>query len=222
MTATNPRSRTLPRLASVAGLAALLALAGCKSTKDGDAAPTGGRRDPLVSGPRIPPQNVPLPERGGVAGAKNTKSDPLLERPVGRGGSGYSDDPERFKGTFIPGAGSTPAAMASKFKDGDDLKIDDTDDRVPLRPAGGTAGDRVTPAAAVVEPPADLDPLYAQLQRYDVAAADRSLKQENGRYVFRAAVPLRSGAKRHYEGIGTTPTEAVKQVLDQVATDPRD
>jgi hypothetical protein len=218
MTATNPRHRNpLSRPALALGLAALLLFCGCKSTKDGgSASANGGKRDPLVSGPRIPPQNVPLPERGGAA-VKGTRTDPLLEKPVGRG-VGYSDDPERFKGTYIPGAATTPAALASKLETSNDLKIDSPpDNRVPLRPAGGD----VKPAGGIDPPPESLEPLYAQLQKLDVTAKDRSLRQENGQYVFRASVPLKTGAKRHYEGVAATATDAVKQVLDQIAADPR-
>ena len=50
-------------------------------------------------------------------------------------GYGYNDDPERFKGTFLPGKGSTPAALSGWAKDGDGLKIDSPG--VALVPAGG-------------------------------------------------------------------------------------
>src|SRR5215210_6242885 len=175
MTATNPRSRTLSRLAWTAGFVALLALTGCKSTKDATGAATGKSRDPLVYGPtRIPAQNLPLPDRGAV-GAKGTKSDPLLERPVGKGdkdktGVGYADGPERFRGTFIPGPGSTPAALAGKKGDGDELKIEAPeapDNRVPLRPGGG-----VMPAGGIEmgemgdKGDGGLQTLYADLAKY--------------------------------------------------------
>jgi hypothetical protein len=231
MTATNPRSRSLVRLAFAAGFAAVLALTGCKSTKDGGSATTaGGKRDPLVYGPtRIPPQNVPLPDRGAV-GAKGPKSDPLLDRPVGRGsersGVGYSDDPSRFKGTYIPGPGTTPAAMAGNGVS-DELKIDGSenpDNRVPLRPVGG-----VRPAGGVGTGSAGgagelgeggLQALYADLAKYGAKRDDMRLSQENGRHVFRASVPISgSGAKCEYTGVGATPAEAVKQVLDQVIAD---
>ena len=228
MTATNPRSRTAFRLACAAGFVALFALTGCKSTKDGgNATTTGGKsRDPLVYGPnRIPPQNVPVPDRGAV-GAKGTKSDPLLERPVSKNGDktgvGFSDDPSRFKGTYIPGVGSTPAALAGHKGDGDALKIDTpdgNDTRVPLRPGGGGGG--VMPAAAIETGDA-LQPLYEELAKYGAKREDMQLSQENGQHVFRASVPISgSGAKSEYSGIGTTPSAAVKQVIDQVLADRR-
>ncbi len=219
MTATNPRTRTSCRRASAAWLVVLLALAGCKSTKDSDA--TAKNRDPLVYGStHIPPQNVPVPDRNGI-GAKGTKSDPLLDRPVGKSndktGVGYSDDPDRFKGTFIPGVGSTPAALAGKGrdKDGDELKIDTPDNRVPLRQVGG-----VEPAASV--PAGDAtEPLYTELAKYGSKPENRTLvRDDSGTYIFRASVPISAeGAKREYQGAGKTANDAVKQVLDQVVSD---
>ncbi len=220
MTATNPRTRCLCRRAFAAGLVALVALVGCKS-KDGGGSAGGGGRDPLVYGPnRIPPQNVPLPERGGV-GVKGTKGDPLLERPVGKGdksGVGYTDDPARFKGIYVPGPGTTPAALAGKLKDGDELKIDTPDNRVPLQPAGG-----VVPSAGPAgsgDAGSGVETLFRELEKYGVKREDRYLGREDGKYVFRASVPIGgSGAKRQYTGVGDTPTDAVKQVLDGVTSD---
>lgn len=216
MTTTNLQARLPCRLATVAGLAALLALfAGCKS-KDGGTASTTKPRDPLVYGPtRIPQQNLPVPDRGGI-GAKG-KSDPLIGSPTGKpsdkNGVGYSDDPERFKGTFIPGAGSTPAALAGKPRDGDELKIDDGARGVPLQPAGGTL-----PTGG--QEPAAVDGLFSELEKYGVKREDRSLTRDNGQYVFKASVPISgNGAKRQYEGVGATANEAVKGVLDQVIAD---
>src|SRR3954470_23755645 len=87
-------------------LVGLLALVGCKSTKE---APGGSgvsrpkdKNDPLVHGPtsRIPRQDLPVPDR--ATGPKG-KADPLTT-PTG-GKAGYTDDPDRFKGTYIPGKG---------------------------------------------------------------------------------------------------------------------
>jgi hypothetical protein len=192
----------------------LLALVGCKSGDGGNAA--GNKpRDPLVYGPnRIPPQNVPLPDRGGV-GAKGPKTDPLLDRPVGKGdknGVGYNDDPARFKGPHVPGPGSTPAALAGKPKDGDELKIDTPDNRVPLQPAGGVVP--ITGGAG-----AEVDTLYRDLEKYGVKSQDRTLAREEGKYVFRASVLNANGTKRAYEGVGDTAHGAVKEALDQIMLD---
>jgi hypothetical protein len=209
------RIRTLRRRASAVGFVALVALAGCRS---GEGSRGSGSRDPLVHGPnRIPPQNVPLNDRGGV-GAKNAKADPLLERPVGktgdRSGFGYKDDPSRFKGTHIPGPDSTPAALASRTGDGDELKIDAPDNRVPLQPTGGVIPIEGNIGMAI-------DGLIRELEKYGVRKEDQSLTREDGKYIFRASVTNANGTKRAYQGRGDTANDSVKQVVDQVALDRR-
>src|SRR5829696_1805568 len=77
--------------------AALLALVGCKSTKE---APGGAgvsrpkdKSDPLVHGPtKIPRQDLPIPDR--ATGGRG-KVDPLTTPTGGGGKAGYTDDPER-------------------------------------------------------------------------------------------------------------------------------
>jgi hypothetical protein len=215
MMAARPGIRTLRRRACAIGLVALVALAGCRSGEGGRGS---GGRDPLVYGPnRIPPQNVPLNDRGGV-GAKNTKTDPLLERPVGKSGDrtgfGYKDDPSRFKGTHIPGPDTTPAALASRTGDGDELKIDAPDTRVPLQPTGGVIPIESDAGMAI-------DGLIRELEKYGVRKEDRSLAREDGKYIFRASVTNANGTKRAYQGRGETANDAVKQVVDQVVLDRR-
>ena len=189
---------------------ALLALVGCKSDKPDPTAGTGVSRgkDPLVHGPtRIPRQDLPLPDR--ATGPKG-KPDPLTT-PTG-GKAGYSDDPERFKGTFIPGKTSTPAALAGRVKDDEGLRIDSPG--VPLTPVGGVL------TGGALEAPEGVSLLYAQLDKYGVKPEDRSLEREDGKYVFRASVQISgNGARRQYTGISPTAPEAVKQVIDQVASD---
>lgn len=215
MTAASARTQSLSFRACAVGLFALSALAGCRSSDGGKGS---GGRDPLVYGPnRIPPQNVPLHDRGGI-GAKNAKSDPLLERPVGktgdRSGFGYKDDPARFKGTHIPGPDTTPAALAGRTGDGDDLKIDAPDNRVPLQPTGGVIPIESDAGMAV-------DGLLHELERFGVRKEDRSLAREEGKYLFRASVTNANGTKRAYQGRGDTANDAVKQVLEQVTMDRR-
>jgi len=215
MTASSARTDSLSFRACALGVLALMALAGCRSSDGGKGS---GGRDPLVYGPnRIPPQNVPLHDRGGI-GAKNAKSDPLLERPVGktgdRSGFGYKDDPARFKGTHIPGPDTTPAALAGRTGDGDELKIDAPDNRVPLQPTGGVIPIENDAGMAV-------DGLLRELEQFGVRKQDRSLAREEGKYLFRASVTNANGTKRAYQGRGDTANDAVKQVLDQVAMDRR-
>lgn len=203
--------RPARRLVACACLVALLALAGCKSDKS-DPAPGGTGvsrgKDPLVYGPtKIPRQDLPIPDR---ATGPNGKRDPLTT-PTGNK-TGYSDDPERFKGTFLPGKASTPAALAGRNKDDDGLRIESPG--VPLTPTGGVI------AAGALEAPEGVSQLYAQLDKYGVKPEDRSLEREDGKYVFRASVPISgNGARRQYTGISTSAPEAVKQVIDQVAAD---
>ncbi len=181
--------------------AGLIALAGCKTDKEAKGAGVARGKDPLVHGPtRIPRQDLPVPDR--ATGPRGGKLDPLTT-PTG-GKAGYSDDPERFKGAFIPGRPSTPASLAGRFKDGEELKIDTPG--VPL--TGGVAA------------PADVEPQFAQLDKFGVKSEDRTLDREGGQWVFRASVPISgNGARRQYTGAGTSAADAVKQVLDQIAAD---
>lgn len=200
--------RTAWRRAFALGALGLLALTGCKSDKDAPAAGVGvGRRnDPLMAreGRLLPPQNLPVPERGIGKG----KSDPLTSPTGGRGDkSGYNDDPERFRGTVLPGELTTPASLAGRNRDGDELKIESPG--VELRPTAGVLpGDAGQGVSA----------LFERLEQMGVKREDRNLDLEDGLYVFRAAVPLNAdGARRQYTGQGKTAYEAVKQVLDQLA-----
>ena len=181
--------------------AGLIALAGCKTDKEAKGAGVARGKDPLVHGPtRIPRQDLPVPDR--ATGPRGGKPDPLTT-PTG-GKAGYSDDPERFKGTYIPGKPSTPASLAGRFKDGEELKIDTPG--VPL--TGGVAA------------PADVEPQFAQLDKFGVKPEDRTLDREGGQWVFRASVPISgNGARRQYTGAGPTAVEAVKQVVDQIGAD---
>lgn len=195
---------------------ALFALVGCKSDKDtgiGGGVGMGASRpkdkaDPLVFGPtKIPKQDLPVPDR---ATGPRIKPDPLTT-PTG-GKAGYTDDPERFKGTFIPGKASTPAALSGRRpKDGEELKIDDG---APLVPTGGALPN------GSLDAPEGVSGLYTQLERLGVSAEDRSLTRENGQYVFRASVAISgNGAKRQYTGMSESAADAVKRVLDQVVAD---
>ena len=196
---------TTRRGAFALGAAGLLALAGCRSDKEAPGLGVGRNNDPLVSGPRIPKQDLPIPERG--FGSKG-RSDPLTSPVGGRGDKvGYTDDPERWKGTVLPGQGSTPASLAGRFNDGEELKIESPG--VKLEPAAG-----VTPADAGQ----GVSALFDRLERMGVKREDRSLEREGDKYVFRATVSLNdTGARRQYSGQGDTPYEAVKQVVDQFA-----
>jgi len=197
-----------------AGVVALLVLSGCKTDKDAKGTGTGVSRgkDPLVYGPsRIPQQNLPIPDR--ATGPAGGKPDPLTTQVGGK--VGYNADPERFKGTVIPGVSSTPASLTSRIRDGDELKIESPG--VTLTQIGGTL------PGGELEAPQAVEPLYKQLeQKYGVKPADRTLELENGQWMFRASVVIgKDGARRQYSGAAGTAPDAIKQVVDQLAVEPQ-
>ncbi len=192
---------------------AICVLLGCK--KD-TGATTGGmtQHDPLINGPnRIPPQNMPLPERGSAGNGMRT--DPLMtpaSRTENKVGSGYTEDPLRWKGgPYVPDMGAVPASLASGKRPGDELKIE-TPTGVPLQPAGGIVpiGDADLAASA--------DRQLQELREYGVAKGSYSFSSgEKGRVIFRANVPNpKSGATQGFTGVGVNPADAVQQVIDQV------
>jgi hypothetical protein len=189
----------------------LVSLVGCKSNKDADGNGSGvsrGKNDPLfASGPNlIPKQNVPIPDR--AIGSKG-RQDPLKTTGISGEKIGYSNDPERFKGTVILGERSTTAALAGRPKDSDELRIDDGG--VQLKPASG-----VLPGGTL-EPPAEVAKLYEEFDQRGIKREDRSLTLENGKWVFRASVrAAQDGPRTQYTGVGDTAAEAVKQVLKQI------
>ncbi len=209
MKADIPNTRRVRRLALALGAVGLFALVGCKTDKETKGSNVARGNDPLKPS-LIPKQNVPVPDR--ATGPKG-KSDPLMT-PTGGKAAGYSDDPERFKGVVVPGLHSTPASLAGRLKDGDELKIADTGG-VTLQPTGGTGA-----APGGVEPPPDVEPFLTQLEKYGVTRADRSFERDGAKYAFRASVPISgNGAKREYVATAVNASDAVKQVLEQVAAD---
>jgi len=199
-------------------LVGLLAAVGCKS-RDGS---SGGmaKNDPLIGGPgRIPKQNIPVPDRGTAGGPR--RGDPLLGSPTGntRAGSGYTEDPERFKkGPYIPGPGGSPAALAGRPRDdGEGLRIDDVPGGVPLTPAGG-----VLPPGGGAGPDSSLasDPQLGELAKYGVKRGGYSAARDAGQFVVRVKVPISEGGPvRQYIGTGPTEALAVKQVVEQIKAD---
>lgn len=210
----NTRRNLTPRLrawVAVVCASGLLALVGCKTDKEakGTGVSNNKNKDPLVHGPtRIPRTDLPIPDR--ATGPKGGKVDPLT-MPTG-GKASYTDDPERFKGTFIPGVGSTPASLAGRLKDGEELKIESPG--VTLTPASGTL------TGGTLTPPEGVEPLFAELEKFGVTREDRTLEREGAGWAFRASVPISgNGARRQYTGNAASAPAAVKQVLDQIAAD---
>jgi hypothetical protein len=112
-----------------------------------------------------------------------------------------------------------PAALAGNVKDGDELKIDGNENRVPLQQTGAVVP--VVPAKPGEQVAVTgLDPLYRELEKYGCKSADRSLTQENGQWVFQAAVSRgMNGAKLQCKETGLTAEEAIRKVLDDVIAD---
>jgi hypothetical protein len=224
MTAPNHKLQftTTRRGISLVLAGALLVAVGCKHKDGGLASGPSKGPDPLVAGPgKIPKQNLPLPDRG-LAGGK--KGDPLLGSPTGKTGpSGYTDDPERWKGgPHIPGAGSTPAALAGWNKsDPDGLKIETPG--VPLRPAGGSLPPESPSESSVPAiPTGGGDPWLGELATvYGVKRGDYSLTRSNGQFELRVNVPWSNGTTRQITGTGPTESAAVQQVVEQIKADRR-
>lgn len=216
MTVTNT---TIRRLCVAALVGASLA-AGCKSKdKDGGVARgSGGGRDPLLTGPgRIEPQNLPLPERGGTAGGR--RGDPLLGSPTGRPNSersGYSDDPERFKGVYVPGPGSVPAFLSGRTRDDEGLKLE-RPDAGPVTPASAS----MPPAAIPSAPPAASVPTATvrSLEDLGLRRGDYTLEQDATGFTLRVRRELPSGGVRQYTERGATEAEAINNMIQQLKGD---
>lgn len=211
--------RPFVRPALTAALAAALGLtpAGCKwfgGGKDGEATPkTAG--DPLL-GMRIPPQDVPTRDRGGVAGGKR---DPLMTTPAGRRPRPDSDalpprtsnDPGRPP--YRPSLATTPAALAGFAADADlDLN------RRP--PNSSTDGDGTGP---VPLKPAALGAAYDKLAA-ELKAAGATLAgptRTGDGYTLRATVPTDGDppGTRSYDGVGPTAAAAAESALEQIKGD---
>lgn len=237
-------SRWFIRTVVVVVCAATLLQAGCKSTSRdkggllgfGLVSRPGGsnqlsRVDPLLTGGRIPPQDLPLPGKEAVA---SENRDPLYGLPTGAG-----DRPEPTKQAgrtntdatpgaidaalpppprepYRPGRNTTAAALAGRLNPRDPtLAIGDqpppigtpTNGGSPVRPASGTQS---------VQDQADV---LRQMGAH-VALPVR----EGDVYIARAEVPIdpdHPGRLRAYEGGGRSPEAAMKQLYDQVRGDRR-
>ena len=189
----------------------LLIAGGCKS-KDGNGKVASN--DPLINGPgRIPKQNIPVPDRGTAGGTKRT--DPLLGSPTSgtraNAGTGYTDDPARFKGgPYVPGPSGSPAALAGRTKDdGEGLRIA-TPGGVPLTPAGGML-------AAGPAPTGPSDVTLGELANFGVKRSDYRVIRDGNPYKVRVRVPIaESGPVRSFTGRGPNEAAAVQQVVEQI------
>lgn len=207
-------------------LVAVLLAAGCRSGGSGGGGSSGAglmsRGDPLL-GARIPPQN--LPTSGKDSYTAGGKRDPLLGlpsddkpardervvKPTKEKDGTTSSLPKNTKDDpFRRGVTTTPAALAGHIEPDD---------------AGLSIGDRrpkVIPASAVRENDAAFDTIAAELRKLGAKVGEP--ERETGQFIVRCEVPINAddpGRLRWYEGAGTTPAAAAKQILDQVKTDRR-
>ena len=219
-TNTTTRRASAARKLCVAALLGASLAGGCKSkdTNGGVARGSGGggRNDPLLTGPgRIEPQNLPLPERNGTAGGR--RGDPLLGSPTGRPNnerSGYSDDPERFKGVYVPGPGSVPAYLSGRTRDADELKIE-RPDVPPVSPAGGV----MPPAAIPPAPPATGSARVSSLEDLGLRRGDYTLERDAGGFTLRVRRELPGGGVRQYTERGATEADVVANMISQLKGD---
>jgi hypothetical protein len=220
-------------------------LAGCKSKGSNGGLMRGlgmgggspgsltSRGDPLLGGARIPPQNLPIPNRGDSAQSR----DPLLSTGVPTGKTAPTErtdrgEPKKDQASirrddpFRPGRAQTAAALAART-----IATDDTlaiGDRNPtITPASGTDG------PAPFQLPGGVKPLADGISATDVAAALRNLgatidppERTAEGYIIRVTVPIgkpgadgRPGLIRQYEGIGTTAAMAAADALTQIRGD---
>ena len=209
----NPWFASTRRTVGILAIALLLGAVGCKSKDSGGSGGGLTKNDPLIGGPgRIPKQNVPVPDRG-TAGTKG-RGDPLLGSPTSgtraNAGTGYSNDPERWKGgPYVPGPGGSPASLAGKPKDDvDGLKIDTPG--VGLTPAAGAAANAPAPSLGT-------DATANELARFGVKRGDYSVSREDSQVIVRVKVLMSAeGPVRSFTGQGSNETLAVKQVVDQI------
>jgi hypothetical protein len=204
-------------------LVAVLLAAGCKSSGGGGAKSAGlmSRGDPLL-GARIPPQNLPTsgkdaytsrerrdPLYGIPSTAEDKPRDEKVSKPLNEKGNATSSLPRNTKDDpFRRGVTTTPAALAGRIEPDDStLSIGDR------RPT-------VIPAGAVRD--GSFDAVAAELRKLGAKVGEP--EREKGRFVVRCEVPIDAddpGRLRWYEGAGSTPAAAAKQLLEQVTADRR-
>ncbi len=103
------------------------------------------------------------------------------------------------------------------------MTTDDTLLSIDRRPDGNTTGRNPVPLTRGDDTTStggwNYDQIVGELRRYGATFSSPVRQAEE--YVFQADVPLNAERTRirRYEGIGTTPATAAKQVLDQVRAD---
>ncbi|MGL6094252.1 MAG: hypothetical protein ACRC7O_00435 [Fimbriiglobus sp.] len=208
----------------VGGAVALVVVfaAGCKSKGGGGLFGNRGG-DPLLGQGRIPPQGLPVPGRGDTyTNAADGRKDPLLD-PGGSPALPTSAPTDRTDST--PKSKNADAAMLPKTPN--PYRPDKTTSPAALAPLPTddrdlSVGRRATDSPIAVSIPAGptLSQISAILKEY--GATFEPPVSRGGQYLFRCDLPVRNGQPgqlRRYEGTGSTPAAAAKQVLDQVNSD---
>jgi len=187
------------------------------------ASSTGGSQraavDPILTNGRIPPQDLPVPGKDGLA--SGTGRDPLLgppptrdDRPDRTVGAGKRTPPKPDEATttpprvsvpYRPTRATTPAALASRI-DPNDPAYKVGDDPPPVSIG---RGDRTA------------EEWTRELKKLGATVGKPTL--ERGEYVARGEVELdpdgRPGVRRAYEAAGATPAAALRQLLEQISGD---
>ncbi|MGL4420842.1 MAG: hypothetical protein ACRCZF_09280 [Gemmataceae bacterium] len=199
----------------------LLALGGCKffektRTTGGTDTIADNRPDPLLGQTRIPPTNLPVPGRDGIA---KPPRDPLLGSPTGRDERSQND---RWKNEpFRNNRETTAAGLAGGNGNRRGLSIDDRNDyadrREAVTPVSGTGPvtDRLPATRS-----ANLEELYASLRKFNAKWLEPA--PDGNDYLFRCDVPIEGGVagpNRRYEGTGRSASAAVADVLEQIRSD---
>lgn len=203
------RRRSRPWLVGLLLSSAVLG-SGCKSTgkTSGDGGSGNTRADPIF-GRNIPKQDLPIPGKDSYGAAPE---DPLLKK------GNASRDGDRFgKEPYRPNAATTPAALAAKNRD-DQASVPFIDDR----PSGTPASRSPAPFRPSANAGGTLDQALEELRRLGVKwTAPRRLA--NGEYVLECDMPLGpngEGPFRHYEGVGPSEADAVRDAVKQIRSEP--
>ena len=203
-------------------LCAVALVSGCRHSNGAGVPSASPRNDPLLSGARIPPQNLPVPGRDGYA--NRDKKDPLLGTPTKTDDKQDRSVPVKGQEKNLPDNGSAKAPR-EPYRPGPSSTTAALAGRLPYDDTTLSIGDR-RPASQLASQPksgnteADFDRVTGLLKK--MGATWEPVTTENGQSVFRVDVPIdpdQPGRIRRYEGVGPTPATAAEQALQQIRGD---
>lgn len=169
----------------------MLAAVGCKSSGSGGS--SGGSRDPIFGGEKIPAQSLP------VYGA--TKKDPLLKGATSTGRGEAMAEPYR------PSASVTNAALAGAKPTPESDTLAYNKDR--------SKGEIVPVSASSI-----VNGELAERVRGSGGRMYAPVKLPSGDYEVRCAIPIGAGgAMRTYSAIGSTQAAATRDLQSQIQAD---